>query len=78
MEGIVRSKVPGLEDEAAIEGTARAVAIGAANYWHSRAELAEKRNQELLDSNNVARLAWFVVGALVSAAVGGVLFLVAQ
>lgn len=67
MEGIVKATVPGLEGEAAIEGSARAIAIGAANYWHERCEQAEKYNEELLAADNVSRLAWFVFGALVTA-----------
>jgi hypothetical protein len=67
MEGIVTSTVPGLENEAAMEGTARAVAIGAANYWHAKCEEAEKYNRDLLAADNVSRLAWFVIGSLVTA-----------
>jgi hypothetical protein len=67
MEGIVTSTVPGLEGEAAMEGTARGVAIGAANYWHARFEAVDKHNRDLLAADNVSRLAWFVIGSLVTA-----------
>lgn len=78
MEGIVTSTVPGLEGEAAIEGSARAVAIGAANYWHARAVEAEKYSADLLAADNVSRLGWFVIGSLVTAAGFVVVYLVAR
>jgi len=66
MEGFVRAQVPGLEDEYAPEGTARAIAIGAANHWHQRFLEVEKAHADLMAADNVSRLGWFMLGVFSS------------
>lgn len=62
----VRGTAPGLEGDAALERSALGKAIGAANFWHARAEREKARYDELASARLVGRMYWFLVGALFS------------